>query len=360
MAARANNTRSAVALDLWRERLPGAVVAIGNAPTALFRLLELLDEGIAPPAAIIGMPVGFIGAAESKEALFARSSREIDHRARTQGRQRDGGGGAQRARERGGMNAQRPQTDRTVSQAVTAGTLHGVGVGPGDPELMTLRAARLISEARAVAYFAKRGARGHARTIAARWIDPACEEIPLHYPMTTETHWGDGTYVDALRGFYENAAATSVAIVSRRARTSCLLCEGDPLFYGSYMHLHARLCGRFKVAITSGVTGMAGCWGAAGLPMTWGDDALAVLPGTLDEDALVARLASTDAAVIMKLGSNFPKVRRALARAGLLDRAVYVERGTMADERVVPLRDKHDDAAPYFSLMLVPGNGRRP
>ena len=251
------------------------------------------------------------------------------------------------------------QTDRTAARTVTAGTLHGVGVGPGDPELMTLRAARLISEARAVAYFAKRGALGHARTIAARWIDPACEEIPLYYPMTTETHWGDGTYVDALRAFYEDAAER----LSQRLAAGVdvvLLCEGDPLFYGSYMHLHERLSGRFKVAITSGVTGMAGCWGAAGLPMTWGDDALAVLPGTLDEDALAARLGTTDAAVIMKLGSNFPKVRRALARAGLADRAVYVERGTMADEHVVPLREKHDDVAPYFSLILVPGNGRRP
>lgn len=249
--------------------------------------------------------------------------------------------------------------DPGATQTVLAGTLHGVGVGPGDPELMTLRAAKLISEARVIAYFAKRGARGHARTIASRWIDPACEEIPLHYPMTTETHWGDGAYVDALHGFYEDAAER----LSHRLATGddvVLLAEGDPLFYGSYMHLHVRLCDRFKVAITSGVTGMAGCWGAAGLPMTWGDDALAVLPGTLDEDALVERLRATDAAVIMKLGSNFPKVRRALARAGLHDRAVYVERGTMAEERVVPLRDKPDDSAPYFSLMLVPGNGRRP
>lgn len=256
------------------------------------------------------------------------------------------------------MNAH-DQTGRTCSGAVVAGTLHGVGVGPGDPELMTLRAARLISEARAVAYFAKRGARGHARTIAARWIDPACEEIPLYYPMTTETHWGDGTYVDALRAFYEDAAAR----LSQRLAAGTdvvLLCEGDPLFYGSYMHLHTRLSGRFRVAVTSGVTGMAGCWGAAGLPMTWGDDALAVLPGTLEEDALVARLAATDAAVIMKLGSNFPKVRRALQRAGLHDRAIYIERGTMADERVVALNEKHDDAAPYFSLILVPGDGRRP
>ncbi len=256
------------------------------------------------------------------------------------------------------MNARNSSTPDAM-RAVLAGTLHGVGVGPGDPELMTLRAARLISEARIVAYFAKRGARGHARTIASRWIAPDAMEIPLHYPMTTETHWGDGTYVDALAGFYADAAATlSQHLVL--GTDVVLICEGDPLFYGSFMHLCERLRSQHRIAITSGVTGMAGCWGAAGLPMTWGDDALTVLPGTLDEDALVSRLAMTEAAVIMKLGSNFPKVRRALTRAGLAERAVYVERGTMADEHVVPLRDKHDDAAPYFSLILVPGQGRRP
>lgn len=246
-----------------------------------------------------------------------------------------------------------------AAQPVLAGTLHGVGVGPGDPELMTVRAARLISGARVLAYFAKRGGRGHARTIAASFVGADCTEIPLHYPMTTETHWGESTYVDALHAFYEESAAR----LSQRLAGGddvVLICEGDPLFYGSFMHLHTRLGGQYKIAITSGVTGMAGCWGAAGLPMTWGDDALTVLPGTLDENELVARLELTDAAVIMKLGSNFPKVRRALGRAGLADRAVYVERGTMAGERVVPLRDKADDAAPYFSLVLVPGNGRRP
>lgn len=74
LAAEMGTTRSAAAMELWRERLPGSVVAVGNAPTALFRLLELLDEGVAPPAAVIGIPVGFVGAAESKEAL-ARDGR---------------------------------------------------------------------------------------------------------------------------------------------------------------------------------------------------------------------------------------------------------------------------------------------
>ncbi len=256
------------------------------------------------------------------------------------------------------MNA-RDRSGREEARPVLAGTLHGVGVGPGDPDLLTVRAARLLSQAKVVAYFAKRGSHGHARRIAARWMNPAAQEIPLLYPMTTETHWNDGGYKSALRAFYEDAAG----LLCGRLATGddvVLLAEGDPLFYGSFMHLYERIRGRFRVAITPGVTGMAGCWGAAGLPMTWGDDALAVLPGTLDEDALVARLQATEAAVIMKLGSNFPKVRRALERAGLASRAIYVERGTMPGEAVTPLSEKRDDAAPYFSLLLVPGEGRRP
>jgi precorrin-2/cobalt-factor-2 C20-methyltransferase len=256
------------------------------------------------------------------------------------------------------MNARDEPVIRSA-QPVLAGTLHGVGVGPGDPELMTLRAARLISEACTIAYFAKKGRTGHARTIAARWINADCEELPLHYPMTTETHFGDTSYLTALRAFYETAAIDLGARLAQ-GHDVVVLCEGDPLFYGSFMHLHERMRGAFRVAITSGVTGMAGCWGAAGVPMTWGDDALIVLPGTLDEEALVTRLRTAEAAVIMKLGSNFPKVRRALERTGLASRAIYVERGTMAAEAVVPLCDKHDDSAPYFSLILVPGAGRRP
>jgi precorrin-2/cobalt-factor-2 C20-methyltransferase len=256
------------------------------------------------------------------------------------------------------MNA-RDASERQKTGAIATGTLHGVGVGPGDPELLTLRAVRLIREARCIGYFAKRGGTGHARGIAAQWIDPACEELPLHYPMTTETHFGDQSYVGALRDFYAKAA-DEFGLRLATGQDIVLLCEGDPLFYGSFMHLYARLRENFRVSITAGVTGMAGCWGAAGLPMTWGDDALIVLPGTLDEATLVARLRATEAAVIMKLGSNFPKVRRALVAAGLASRAIYVERGTMAGETIMPLADKTDDAAPYFSLLLVPGEGRRP
>ncbi len=252
-----------------------------------------------------------------------------------------------------------PRPARDPAAAVRTGTLHGVGLGPGDPELMTVRAVRLVQAAPVIAYFAKAGRRGNARAIVDPWVTPGTEELMLSYPVTTEIHFAEGAYVSALAGFYEEAAER-LATVLAAGRDVALICEGDPMFYGSFMHLFTRLRDRFTVSITAGVSGMSGCWASAGQPMTWGDDVLTVLPGTLAEDDLARRLAGTDAAVIMKLGRNLPKVRRALAAAGLLDRAIYVERGTMAGERIEPLAGKADDEAPYFSMILVPGEGRRP
>jgi len=135
---------------------------------------------------------------------------------------------------------------------------------------------------------------------------------------------------------------------------------GDPMFYGSYMHLHARLAPRFDTEVIAGVTGMSGCWSAAAMPIAQGDDVFTVLPATLPESELVRRLAEADAAVVMKVGQHLPKLRRALARSGRLPRALYVERGTMAEEKMIPLAAKPDDDAPYFAVVLVPGWENRP
>jgi precorrin-2/cobalt-factor-2 C20-methyltransferase len=242
---------------------------------------------------------------------------------------------------------------------VKTGTLIGLGLGPGDPELITVKAAKCLAAAPVVAYFAKAGRVGHARTIVAPHLAPGTEELPLAYPVTTEIALDDPAYNATLSAFYAEAAE---AIAARLAggRDVVLIAEGDPLFYGSFMHMLARLRPRFPVTIIPGVTGMSGCWSAANLPITWGDDILTVLPGTLPEAVLTERLKTTDAAVIMKLGRNLPKVRRALAAAGLLGRAVLVERGTMAGERIRPLAEVDDAPVPYFALVLVAGEGRRP
>ena len=138
-----------------------------------------------------------------------------------------------------------------------------------------------------------------------------------------------------------------------------VICEGDPLFYGSYMHLHARLAQDHPTEIIAGVTGMSGCWSAAGVPIAQGDDVFTVLPATLPEGELARRLADADAAVVMKVGRHLTKVRRALDRSGRLPRALYVERGTMTGAKMVPLAVKPDDDAPYFAVVLVPGWERR-
>jgi len=242
---------------------------------------------------------------------------------------------------------------------MSAGKLIGVGVGPGDPELITLKAIRALAEADVIAHFAKAGNVSHARTIAARHLRPEIIELSLVYPVTTELpKCGDG-YRDALRDFYDEAAAAIAAHLDA-GRLVAVICEGDPLFYGSYMHLHTRLAPRFPVEIVAGVTGMSGCWSAAGTPIAQGDDVFSVLPATLPEDELARRLSDADAAVVMKVGRHLPKVRRALNASGRLARAIYIERGTMADAKLIPLAAKPDDDAPYFAIVLVPGWEKRP
>jgi precorrin-2/cobalt-factor-2 C20-methyltransferase len=242
---------------------------------------------------------------------------------------------------------------------VSTGRLIGVGVGPGDPELLTVKAVRALAEADVLAHFAKAGNPSNARAIAERYFKPGAIELPLLYPVTTEVARGEPGYDDAIRDFYESAAL-SVAHHLDQGRTVVVLSEGDPLFYGSYMHLHLRLNRRYPTEVIPGVTSLSGCWSAAGLPLAQGDDVLSVLPATLPEAELTRRLGESDAVAVIKLGRNLPKVRRALIGAHRLDGAVYVERGTMADAAVMPLAGKADDAAPYFAVVLVPGWAGRP
>ena len=237
--------------------------------------------------------------------------------------------------------------------------LIGVGVGPGDPGLLTLNAIAALNEADVVAHFAKAGNASNARAIAAAHLKEGVEELPLLYPVTTEIPKEDAAYRNAISEFYDSSAA-SVAERLDAGRVVAVIAEGDPLFYGSYMHLHVRLAARYPTEIIAGVTGMSGCWSAIGTPIAQGDDVFTVLPGTLPEYELERRLADADAAVVMKIGRHLAKVRRALDRAGRLDRAIYVERGTMANAAMMPLVDKLDTYAPYFAIVLVPGWERRP
>ena len=245
-----------------------------------------------------------------------------------------------------------------IMGAAERGTLYGIGVGPGDTRLMTLRAAGLIRTVDTLAYFAKAGNESTARKIAAPLMAPGQKELPLYYPVTTELPVSDPGYASQIRDFYAEAAG-SIAGRLRAGESVGLLAEGDPFFYGTFMHMWRRLVSDFPVEVVAGVTGFSGCSTRAGAPLTWGDDVLTVLPGTLDETTLLRRLLETDAAVIMKIGRNMTKVRRAVTAANLIERAIYVERGSMPGERIAPLAEVVDETAPYFSMILIPGQGRR-
>lgn len=246
----------------------------------------------------------------------------------------------------------------TLGGSARAGTLYGIGVGPGDVRYLTLRAAGLVRSVDVVAFFAKKGRTGNARRIVEPLVQPGREELRLEYPVTDEIPASSADYQRQIGTFYRESAE-KLADFLRDNRSVGLLAEGDPFFYGSFMHMWRRLSADFKVEVVPGVTGMSGCWTRAKTPITWGDDVLAVLPGTLAESQLVERLKLTDAAVIMKVGRNLEKVRRAVETAGLLARAIYVERGTMKEERILPLADCQAGPGAYFAMVLIPGQGRQ-
>ncbi|KQS68656.1 precorrin-2 C(20)-methyltransferase [Modestobacter sp. Leaf380] len=233
------------------------------------------------------------------------------------------------------------------------GRLYGVGLGPGDPELVTVKAARLIGAADVVAFHSARHGRSVARGLAEPHLREGQIEELLVYPVTTETTDHPGGYQGAIDEFYETAAARLAAHLDA-GRDVVVLAEGDPFFYGSYMHMHKRLAHRYPTEVVPGVTSVSGASAVLGRPLVERDEVLTVLPGTLPADELAEWLATTDSAAVMKLGRTFPAVREAFEAAGVLDRAFYVERATTDRQRVLPLADVDPDTVPYFSLALLP------
>ena len=242
---------------------------------------------------------------------------------------------------------------------MSAGTLYGVGLGPGDPDLMSLRAHRLLTAADHVAYFRKAGRSGQARRIVEGLLHQDVCEFAMEYPVTTEIPLSDPRYNEILAAFYSKCTAHLLHLL-RSGQDVVVLCEGDPFFYGSFMHLHSRLKDQVPVQVVPAITGMSGAWTATGNPVTWGDDILTVLMGTLPEDTLTAHMARSDALVVMKIGRNLDKVRRAIDQAGRLASAWLVEHATMPNEKVSRLSEVDETVSPYFSIIIVHGQGRRP
>ncbi len=223
------------------------------------------------------------------------------------------------------------------------GTLHGVGLGPGDPDLITRRAARLIETASVIAYPALAGGDSLARAIAADLIPPAAREIVINIPMSHDRAPAQTAY---------DIGALAIRAELEAGRDVVCLCEGDPLFYGSFMYLHARLKRDFRVEITPGVTSLTACAARAGLPLAARNERVTVLPGPLPDAELESRIAGAESLAIMKVGRHLPRIRAVLDRLGLTGQAIYVERATLPDERVLPLAEAPEDA-PYFSMILL-------
>jgi precorrin-2/cobalt-factor-2 C20-methyltransferase len=225
-----------------------------------------------------------------------------------------------------------------------SGKVLGLGVGPGDPELITVKALRLLRQAAVVAYPAPETGASFARAILARWLSPAQREIVIRMPLESARFPAQAVYDEAARRIGAELAGD---------RDVAVLCQGDPFFYGSFMYLFGRLAERFPVDVVPGVSSLTACAAAARWPLAGREDALIVLPAGLGEQQLMCRLAEVQAAAIIKLGRHFAKVRSVLETLGLAADACYVERASLASERVLPL-DRVDAASvPYFSMILL-------
>jgi precorrin-2/cobalt-factor-2 C20-methyltransferase len=229
-----------------------------------------------------------------------------------------------------------------------SGLLHGLGVGPGDPELVTLKALRILRQAQVVAYPAPDQGNSFARSIVARWLSPAQREIPIRIPMETARFPAQEVY---------DRAAAELAAELAAGRNVAVICQGDPFFYGSFMYLFGRLAERFTTLIVPGVSSLTACAAAAAWPLAAREDVLAILPATLAEDVLAGHLQKVDAAAIIKLGRNFARLRALLARLGMEANSRYIERATLGNERVLPLAQVGDAESPYFSMILYHRRG---
>ena len=240
-----------------------------------------------------------------------------------------------------------------------SGTIYGIGLGPGDPDLMSVKTHRLLTNAKHVAFFRKAGRKGQARAIVDGMIPEGAIEFPMEYPVTTEIPLTDPRYNEMLSSFYAEVTDHLIAL-AKSGEDVVVLCEGDPFFYGSFMHIYTRVKDHVPTEVVPAITGMSGAWTATGAPITWGDDVLTVLMGTLGEEKLTQHIADTDALLIMKIGTNFEKVIRALKAGGKFDDAYLVQFATMGKQTVSKLSEVTEKVTPYFSIIVVHGHGRRP
>lgn len=224
------------------------------------------------------------------------------------------------------------------------GTLYGVGLGPGDPELMTLKAHRLISSASVIAYPAPDTGASFARSIATEFIPEGAREIPIIVPMRIDRFPAQEIY---------DEAAQEIAAILETGTDVVTLCEGDPFFYGSFMYLFERLSARFPCEVIPGVTSLTACAAQLQRPLTSRTDVLTVIPGPLPDDEIRSRIDAAQAIAIMKVGRHLPRLKTLLSELGLLEQAGYVERASLPEQKISRLSEHKTDKAPYFSMILI-------
>ena len=229
--------------------------------------------------------------------------------------------------------------------AIGTGRLYGIGVGPGDPELLTLKALRLLQAAPVVAYQSANDHESIARSIVASYLHGHQIEVPFHFPRALDPEAAQELYADAIKPISAHLAA---------GRDVVVLCCGDPLFYGSFMYLFTRLADRFVTEIVPGVSSPMGAAAAIGMPLCYRNDIFSVLSATLPIEILTTQLANADAVAIIKLRRHFDKVYQILTDLDLLDRAKYIEHATGTEQKIISISDVDPRNVPYFSMIIIP------
>ncbi len=239
------------------------------------------------------------------------------------------------------------------------GKIFGVGVGPGDPELLTLKAVNILNKTKYVVFFKKKNKNSIAQKIAEQFLSKNLNCIPFTFPLTTEFSFSSKRYKNSLSKFYDQCCKKILKLIDK-GEDVLVLCEGDPFFYGSFMHLYRRLCLENTIEVIPGITGMSAAWTSSKIPITWGDDSLTVIMGTTSEKKILNYLRYCDAIIFMKIGRHLKKIIRVLKKNQLYSKAVVVENASMSSEKVSFLSDIKNEKLPYFSIIMIHGRGRRP
>jgi len=231
---------------------------------------------------------------------------------------------------------------------MATGVLYGLGLGPGDPELVTLKALRLLRAAPVIAYPAPETGDSFARSIVAEFLNPTQREVRITFPMRP----GPPPHE-----IYDAAAAT-LANELDDGRDVAFLCQGDPFFYGTFAAIFTRLAPHYRVEVVPGVSSLTACAAAARTPLAQRDETVTVIPATLAEDELTRRLDTAETVAVIKLGRHAAKLRRVLAGLGRLDETIYIERATQTRQRVAAFAEVDPDGVHYFAMALVQGGKR--